>query len=118
MKDQFAFLREDELAHYGVEGMKWGVRKAHTGQLEKPIARLNRVAEGKGSLYDKARVASDSSALRLVTSKGLKGEAARRAAKLEAHRDRLATGHATAMDILKAYGSVSIVSLARAAKKS
>lgn len=107
------------LAHYGVKGMHWGVQKAHTGDLVKPIARLNRVADGKSSLLDKARVVSDTAVYRaptLLRKGGLKKEAARRSGIVTAHRDRIANGQASVTDLLKAYGSANLISIARSIK--
>ena len=38
-------LREDELCHYGVKGMKWRNRKAHSedGKSDSPIAKVKAV---------------------------------------------------------------------------
>uniref|UniRef100_A0AAU7GX65 Uncharacterized protein n=1 Tax=Streptomyces phage Scarif TaxID=3158858 RepID=A0AAU7GX65_9CAUD len=107
----------NELIHYGVKGMKWGVRKARTGQLDARASRNERVAAGKGSLVDKAVTLGGSSALRLGMSGGLKNEAARRAKNKRAEIKRLATGKAKVTDILKAYGTVSAADLGRAAIK-
>lgn len=107
----------DEIRHYGVKGMKWGVRKARTAQLGKRAARNERVAEGKGSLLDKTITLGGSSTARLVTSGGLRNEAARRATNKRSEIKRLADGKAKVTDILKAYGTVSTTDLARAANK-
>lgn len=106
-----------ELTHYGVKGMKWGVRKARTGQLNTRASRNERVASGKGSLGDKVVTLAGSSTARLVTSGGLKKEAARRAKNKRAEIERLATGKAKVTDILKSYGTVSALDLAVAARK-
>lgn len=106
----------EDLAHYGVPGMKWGHRKARTGLIDKKTARLDRVASGKGSVLDKAKTLSGASAHRLITSRGLKNEAARKSADLKEQKQRLATGHAKIADILKAYGTVSVVDLARSTR--
>ena len=100
-----------ELVHYGVKGMKWGVRKARTGDLNVRASRNERVAAGKGSLTDKVVTLGGSSAARLITSGGLKKEAARRAADKRAQIERLSTGKAKASDVLRAYGTVSVASL-------
>lgn len=100
----------DELAHYGVKGMRWGVRKARTGDLNAKASRHERVAAGKGSLTDKA-VTLGGSSLYNLARRGLKGEAARRGRNERAQIERLATGKAKATDILRAYGTVSVYSL-------
>jgi hypothetical protein len=106
----------DELIHYGVKGMKWGVRKAHTGNLNKAASRLERVASGNGSLRDKIGAASTSSVYGLA-KRGLKGNSAHRAEKIRAAEKRLATGKAKVGDILNAYGSANLITLALAAHK-
>lgn len=106
----------EDLAHYGVKGMHWGVQKARTGDVARETAVLDRVASGKGSALDKVHALAGSSALRLVKSGGLKNESARRSESLKAHSERLATGHAKVSDILAAYGTVSLLSLVRSVK--
>jgi hypothetical protein len=107
----------EELAHYGVPGMRWGVKKARTGDLVKPIARLDRVANGTASLHSKAVVLASSTPYHLIKSGGLKKEAARQSRSLKAHSERLATGHATARDLIVAYGTSNLISVARTLKK-
>jgi hypothetical protein len=109
--------QSDELTHYGVKGMRWGVRKARTGDLNVRASRLERVASGKGSLVDKAVTLGGSTAFNLARSRGLKNEAARRAKNYRGQIERLSTGKAKVTDILKAYGTVSVYSLAAAANK-
>lgn len=102
----------NELAHYGVEGMKWGVRKQRTGRLNVRASRLERVASGKGTLRDKAVTIAGTSAYGAVKSRGsLKREAARRAENLRGQERRLATGKAKTMDLLKAYGAFTVAGL-------
>lgn len=102
----------EELTHYGVKGMKWGVRKARTGRLNVRASRLERVASGKGSFRDKAVTVGGTSAYRAVKARGsLKKEAARRAENLRGQEKRLATGKAKTMDLLKAYGTTTVIGL-------
>jgi hypothetical protein len=101
----------DDLTHHGVKGMRWGVRKARTGQLNVRAARNERVASGKSSLLDKTVTLGGSSAVRLVASGGLKNEAARRAANKRAQIERLSIGKAKVSDILKAYGTTNVLEL-------
>lgn len=100
-----------DLTHYGVKGMRWGVKKARTGQLNGRAARNERVASGKSSLLDKAVTLGGSSTARLITSGGLKKEAARRAASKRAQIERLSTGKSKATDILRAYGTTSLLEI-------
>ncbi len=117
------------LVHYGVKGMKWGVRKAYTGRLNVRASRAERVASGKGTLRDKAVTLGGMTPYGAIKSRGsLKKDAARRAKNLRAQEKRLATGKAKTADLLKAYGTFAIgavytpvvpaVQLTRAARKS
>lgn len=108
---------DDALEHYGVKGMHWGVRKARTGDLNKRASRNERVASGNASVVDHIITFNGSSARNLKKSGGYKKEAARRAANKRAEIERLATGKAKALDILKAYGTVTSTSLARSLHK-
>lgn len=107
----------DDLAHYGVKGMRWGVRKARTGDLNQHAKTLEKVASGNGKFRDKAYAGLRTPIKTIVKEGGLKKGAAAEAAKSRAEIERLATGRATALDILKAYGSANIISLSRAARK-
>jgi hypothetical protein len=106
----------EDLSHHGVKGMHWGVRKARTGNIDEQTKVLDRVAGGRGSTLDKVRVAGSSSVGRLVKSGGLKSEAARQSADLKAQRARLVAGKATMSDVLKAYGSVSVIDVLRSTR--
>jgi len=110
------YLRDEKpdlanLSHHGVKGMHWGVRKARTGNIDQETARLDRVANGGGSIRDKALALNRSKIPKLVRRGGLQSEAARNSADLKRQRERLATGNATMSDLLKAYGSVSLVDI-------
>jgi hypothetical protein len=105
----------DDLAHYGVKGMRWGVKKARTGDLNSHAKVLERVATGTGGKRDKLYAATRTPIKGLV-KKGLKGGAAAEAAKSRAEIKRLATGKATAGDLLRAYGSMTLISLGRATR--
>lgn len=105
----------DELAHYGVKGMRWGMRKARTGQIDAQTRVLDKVASGTANRREKLAVASTSSVYAL-TRRGLAGEAARRSTDLKAQKDRLAKGEATVRDILLTYHNVTLIDLIRARK--
>lgn len=106
----------EELAHYGVKGMHWGVRKARTGDIQVTTNVLDRVASGNGSVRDKTFAAITARPKNLIKGRGIKGEAANRSAELKAHANRLATGKATAKDVLRAYGNASLISIVRSLK--
>jgi hypothetical protein len=104
----------DDLTHYGVKGMHWGVRKGRTGRLNVRAARDERVASGTGSLRDKAVTLAGTTTYGLVKSRGgLKKDAARRAANKRAQIERLSTGKSKVTDLLRAYGTTSYLKIAR-----
>ena len=69
---------EDFLAHYGVKGMKWGVRKASQADS------LRRVSQGKGSTADKVRSVGGMSTLDVMRGGGsIKKAAGKKADRIE-----------------------------------
>lgn len=106
----------EDLAHHGVKGMHWGVRKARTGNIDRETSRLDRVAKGGGSVRDKVVALNSAKLTKVVRRGGLRSEAARNSKDLKAQRERLATGKATMKDVLKAYGSVSVVDVIRSTR--
>jgi hypothetical protein len=103
---------DEELVHYGIKGMKWGVQKARTGRLNVRASRLERVSTGKGTARDKIVTIAGTNAYGAIKSRGsLKKEATRRAENLRGQERRLATGKAKALDIIKAYGSTTVAGL-------
>lgn len=118
MSDAQQTPAEEFLAHYGVRGMKWGVRKARTGNLGTRAARQRRYASGESKkaggarrIIDTASAVSNYRVNDLVKGRGLHRAAARRADVLDAERKRLATGKAKTTDVLKAYGQVAATAL-------
>ena len=73
---------DDFLAHYGVKGMKWGVRKRRAGLQERADA-LNRVAKGKSTTSDKILATNTLSALDIARGRGIKSGAAIKAKQYE-----------------------------------
>ena len=95
----------NELAHYGVKGMKWGHRRR-----QERIARVDRVASGKAGLGEKARfLLTETSAKSLRVNNGISGAAKVQAANLRAVDKRLARGDATVKDIVMRYGGDRII---------
>jgi hypothetical protein len=97
----------DELAHFGVKGMKWGVRKAYSERKAKTADRYRRVAEGKGSARDKASVFLRTSSHTIQRAGGFKNAAKLKADRLDAHINRIRNGEAKVKDILEMIGTVS-----------
>lgn len=106
---------QDEIIHYGVKGMKWGVRKARTGNLNQHATKLERAAAGPGSKRATTYAALHTP-LSSIRKQGLRKAAASEAKKSRAEIDRLAKGKATAGDVLRAYGSVTIAQLIGSAR--
>jgi UDP-N-acetylenolpyruvoylglucosamine reductase len=107
---------EEWLAHFGVRGMKWGVRKKYNERQTKKIDSLKRVADGKGTARDKLKALSGSSAAELVANKGLKNTAKKHAEVRQAHLDRINKGEAKTSDLVRMYGSMSTVDLINAGR--
>lgn len=99
------------LLHYGKKGMKWGIRKAHQIKVSERAARSRRVAEGKGSKLDVARVAARTSGYDLVKGRGFKGAALNSAKREEQHIQRITSGRSTVRDILKESGGILFLNI-------
>jgi hypothetical protein len=90
---------DEFLAHFGVKGMRWGVRR------ENRINRLERVGSGKGSTLDNIRVASgELSSKSMRRHGGVAGAAANKAANMRAVDARVASGRGTARDFVSRHG--------------
>lgn len=97
---------EDVLAHFGVKGMKWGVRKG------------NVTSRFKGAMTDRNNANINRDKIRLSRAKSLgKGETrvnqrrALRISKLTDQNKRIATGKMKVKDILKGLNTVSAMEL-------
>lgn len=98
MKEQ-VMATDDFLAHYGVKGMKWGVRS------QKRLDRLNRVASGTASRREKTQVMlTETSEVSRIRNKGLEGAAKTRADQLKARKERIQKGEGTVRDLLALHG--------------
>ena len=106
-----------ELTHYGVKGMKWGVRKARTGDLHRKASFQEMIAKGEGTKLQKTVATLNTPFRKLLVKDGVRQHADDLAKNFRGQERRLATGKAKASDVLKAYGTVSISSLALAAHK-
>lgn len=86
----------DELEHHGVKGMKWGVRRR---------AQIERVAAGKGSRLDRAKVSAFEVSRSSVQKHGSLSKAAGNKARNMKVRDaRIAAGKASIKDVLARNG--------------
>lgn len=108
----------DDLVHYGVPGMKWGVKKARTGDVAVATSRLDKIADKSASRLNKTIFfAFEATPYRMIKSGGVAKEAKRQSDLLKAHSERLATGQATFRDLVTAYTHVSLISVAKSMKK-
>ena len=89
---------DDFLEHYGVKGMRWGVRRDRRANT------LVKVGKGKGTRSEKTRAALTTSPVDIVKGRGLKGGAKRRGERQLARNKRVRNGEASAKDYLVYYG--------------
>lgn len=120
--------REMALAHFGVKGMRWGVRndskpgrvgtrQAYVNKQRQRLEPFKRVAEGKGSTLDKVAVSQQLTLPELVRGKGAQGGAQLRVQGQEAFLKRLESGEARTSDILAMYGSIGLGDIIRGRKR-
>lgn len=107
---------EMELLHFGVKGMKWGVKKAYIARVSKNTAHFGRVADGTASKGDKVRTALTTPFSDMAKGGGLKGGAARVDARVKDHLDRVDKGKKTLEDTLKLVAGVSVGDIIKGAK--
>lgn len=88
---------EDFLAHYGVSGMKWGVRRAALTKENRRMESLKKVSEGTAKSGDRLRVG-------LLRSKK---SASKQLSKAVEREKRVESGKAKARDIFALYGTLS-----------
>lgn len=98
------------LAHFGVKGMKWGVRR------EKHLNSIKRTAEGYGSFKDKFVAVNSVSAIDLVRGKGFQGALRMKISELEDRKARTAEGKRIAGDLLSDLGLVGYANLGKKRK--
>jgi hypothetical protein len=96
------------LAHYGVKGMRWGVRR------ENRIQSLERVGAGTASRGEKTRYAlTEATGAAMRRNGGLAGSAANKAANMRAVDARRARGEGSVADFIKAHGGDRLVDTGR-----
>lgn len=98
------------LEHFGVKGMKWGVRR------EKHLNSLKRTAEGTGSFKDKYVAINSVSALDLFRGKGFQGALRMKISELEDRKTRTTEGKRIAGDVLSDLGLVGYANLGKKRK--
>lgn len=103
MNEADKFFDDFMLEHAGVPGMKWGVRRERRQQA------LERAGTKGG--YKSSRVRGATGRLGpvdLIRGRGIRKGLARKAVRVRGQLDRKAAGKATAMDLVKRYGSTRI----------
>ncbi len=100
--------QELALRHFGVKGMRWGVRK------QKQLDRARSVAEGRAGFARKASYTLGTSVPKLLINKGnIRKIAKEEQTALEAQKRRIELGKATTADKIDRYMNTSIFDLAR-----
>lgn len=87
------------LEHYGVKGMKWGVRR------ERRASTFNRARQKDGPRVSKVKAGLTTGPIDLVKGRGFRGGAERKYQRLTSRNARVQSGKSSAMDKLKYYGS-------------
>ena len=88
------------LAHAGVKGMKWGVRR------DRRVQRLANAGIEGSSKASRARASSELSVLDL--KKGVEGGARERAIRQKDRNERVRTGKGSTKDLLAYYGGTKL----------
>jgi hypothetical protein len=106
----------EELAHYGIRGMKWGVRKGGLGSRvrgaladhdQQNIARLTRMKEGR-SIGPGEKLGRAATVVGNFGTKRANKDLSKQITKLEAQKKRAETGKLKARDILTFVGKVNL----------
>ena len=93
------------LEHFGVKGMKWGVRR------DRRALRLQTAGKKDASGIAKVRAATNlipNAPIDVTKGRGIQGGAARRAERQLARNDRVRKGKGSAKDLLVYYGGTRI----------
>jgi hypothetical protein len=96
---------EDFIAHAGVKGMKWGIRRKRRLEVYK------RASKKGGPLISKVRAASSLGVVDLVKGRGITGGSKRKFARLAKRNTSIRNGQASVLDKLKYYGSTRVSDL-------
>lgn len=96
---------ETYLEHYGIKGMRWGVRRERRQQG------LERAGIKGGPKISKVRAVARVGPVDLVKGRGITGGAARKAARVRGQMNRWDRGEATTLDTIKRIGSTRVQDL-------
>ena len=91
-----------DVLHSGIRGMKWGVRR------QRRVQALTRGGTKGGPIVSRVRAAGNIGPVDFVRGRGIRGGAARKAVRVGAQLKRFDKGQATAVDIVKRFGSTRV----------
>lgn len=104
---------DDTLQHYGVKGMRWGVRRAYADRRQFQANTLHRVADGTANAREKRVALLSVSAKDLRRGRGLQGAAKIRGDEIQGHVDRVLSGQEKTKDLLIRLGTTNSYDLVR-----
>lgn len=100
------------LEHFGVKGMKWGVRR------QRRVERLARAGQKNSPYATRTRASQNLGPVDLIRGRGVRGGAARKAVRVQGQLDRYNRGKATTMDKIKRFGSTRLLDLVPVKEKN
>lgn len=112
-----AIETDEFLEHYGVKGMKWGLRRgglksrikgARLDQNQRRTAIATRAANGKSTLEE--RIVNKPTKI-LLGKEGYTRFAKNEVENLGAQKKRIETGKKTVMDVLETYNTLTMLDL-------
>jgi hypothetical protein len=116
---------DDFLAHYGVKGMKWGVRKSTSGKSRRQLNKESRQKD-RAKLdrdIDRARARVNTNRKYALTDKGSKSHSDYKKAKAQYKKDKAELGSREARKILnkakeKRYKDVQLSNTAKSGRET
>lgn len=103
---------EDYIEHFGVKGMRWGVRRDRRANTH------IKVGAGQGTLSDKVRSGLTVGPVDLVKGRGFKGAAARKGLRQLERNERVRNGESTVKDKLLYIGGTKYQDILPTGKSS